>query len=77
VSDLAPLAVGLPLLVAALLVGSAWFVPRRVVDAASLLTAVTSAVFCAFVLSEASDGRVVYWFGGWTPRDGVALGISF
>jgi multicomponent Na+:H+ antiporter subunit D len=77
VSELAPLAVGLPLLVAALLVGTAWFVPRRVVDLTALVTSVVVAVFCASILAEAANGRIVYWFGGWTPRDGVALGISF
>jgi multicomponent Na+:H+ antiporter subunit D len=77
VNNLAPLAVVLPLLVAALLVGLAWLVPRRVVDAASLLTSAVVAVFCALLVHDASDGRLVYWLGGWEPRDGVALGISF
>jgi multicomponent Na+:H+ antiporter subunit D len=76
-SDLAALAVALPLLVAALLVGLAWLVPRRVVDVAALMTAATVAVFCGLVLKDAADGRIVYWFGGWTPRHGVALGVSF
>jgi multicomponent Na+:H+ antiporter subunit D len=75
--DLAPLAIAVPMTTAALLVGTSWLIPRRVVDVASLLAASTSAVFCALLLHEASKGRIVYWFGGWEPRHGVAIGVSF
>ena len=34
-------------------------------------------MLCAQVLDDATDGTLVHWFGGWTPRDGVALGVSF
>ena len=76
-ADLAPLAVALPLVVAAALVGAAVLLPRAVVDAAAVAAAIAVAVLCALVLSDVADGRVVYWFGGWTPRHGVALGVSF
>jgi multicomponent Na+:H+ antiporter subunit D len=76
-ADLAPLAVAVPLVVAALLVGAAVLLPRVVVDVAALAAAVAVAVLCALVLSDAADGNVVYWFGGWTPRHGVAVGVSF
>ncbi|MEA2362576.1 MAG: multicomponent Na+:H+ antiporter subunit [Thermoleophilaceae bacterium] len=75
--ELAPIAVAVPLLVAAALVGGALFVPRRVVDVASLLASLACCVLCALVLSDTRDGTLVHWFGGWTPRNGVALGISF
>jgi multicomponent Na+:H+ antiporter subunit D len=77
VSDLAPLAVAVPMVVAALLVGAAAIVPRRVLDWASLVASVAVAVMCAVVLADTIDADVVYWFGGWTPKNGVALGISF
>jgi multicomponent Na+:H+ antiporter subunit D len=75
--DLASIAVAAPLLVAAAIVGGGHFVPRRVLDVAAILTALGCCVLCALVLSDSSDGTIVYWFGGWTPRNGVALGISF
>ena len=75
--DLAALAVAVPLVVAAALLAVATVVPRRVVDVGAVLAALASAVLCALVLSDTGDGIVVYWFGGWTPRDGIALGISF
>jgi multicomponent Na+:H+ antiporter subunit D len=77
VGDLAALAVAVPLVVAAALLAVATVVPRRVVDVGAVLGALASAVLCALVLSDTGDGIVVYWFGGWTPRDGIALGISF
>lgn len=75
--DLAPIAVAIPLLSAAMLVAVAAFVPRRVIDVLACAAATTCVVLCALVLDDASDGTLVYWFGGWTPRGGEALGISF
>lgn len=75
--DLAALAVAVPLMVAAALLAGTTVVPRRLVDVGAVLAALTSAVLSALVLSDTGDDAVVYWFGGWTPRDGVALGISF
>jgi multicomponent Na+:H+ antiporter subunit D len=76
-AELAPIAVAVPLVTAAVLVGGALFLPRRVVDMAAIAASLACCVLCALVLSDARDGTLVYWFGGWTPRDGVALGISF
>jgi multicomponent Na+:H+ antiporter subunit D len=75
--DLAALAVATPLLVAALLVAGGTMMPRRVVDVLATLAALASAVMCGVVLADVADGVAVYWFGAWTPREGVALGISF
>ena len=66
-----------PLLVAAGLAAFASYWPRWVVDA----VAVGTAGFCtatSIVLGiHVADGRVVYWFAGWHPRHGVAIGIDF
>src|SRR3954452_379064 len=76
-ADLAPIAIVIPLLTAAVLVGAAVMLPRSVVDVASVVAAVAVTVLCALVLSDAAKHTIVYWFGGWTPRHGVALGVSF
>ena len=34
-------------------------------------------VLCGALLVSSLGAPVVYWFGGWTPRDGIALGIAF
>jgi multicomponent Na+:H+ antiporter subunit D len=76
-ADLAPVAVAIPMIAAAALVGGATMVPRRVVDLVACGVSVACVVLCALVLDDASDGTLVHWFGGWTPRNGTALGVSF
>jgi multicomponent Na+:H+ antiporter subunit D len=78
VDDLPALPVAVPLLVAAALVGLAPLIRRRLADTVALVTAVVVAALCAALLVETATGpTVVYWFGGWTPRDGSALGVAF
>jgi multicomponent Na+:H+ antiporter subunit D len=77
VNDLAPLAVAVPLVTAAILVASTPVIPRRAMDLLACSAALACVVLCALVLHDASGGLVLHWFGGWTPRHGVALGISF
>lgn len=74
---LPPLPVAIPLLTAALLTGAGTLLRRRVVDLLSLVAAVAVTVICVVLLVESVDGTILHWFGGWTPRRGVALGISF
>jgi multicomponent Na+:H+ antiporter subunit D len=77
VDALPALPVAVPLLVAAALVGLAPVCPRRVADTVTLVTAMVVTICCLALLAECLDGPVVYWFGGWTPRDGIALGVAF
>ncbi|HKQ00913.1 MAG TPA: proton-conducting transporter membrane subunit [Actinomycetes bacterium] len=71
------LPVVVPLLVAAVLVGLGTVCPRRAADTATLATAAIVTVCCLALLVDSLDGPVVYWFGGWTPRQGIALGVAF
>jgi multicomponent Na+:H+ antiporter subunit D len=48
-----------------------------VADTAAVATAAVVTVCCLALLIECRDGTVVYWFGGWAPRDGIALGVDF
>jgi multicomponent Na+:H+ antiporter subunit D len=77
VDALPALPVAVPLLVAAALVGLGPVIRRKVADAVALATAVAVAALCAALLVRTAGGPVVYWFGGWRPRDGVALGVAF
>ena len=74
---LAPLAVGVPLAVAALCAAIGPFVPRRVLDVLAIACGVFCVVVCILLAQSAVQGTVVHWFGGWTPRHGIALGIAF
>ncbi|MFL5434849.1 MAG: complex I subunit 5 family protein [Myxococcales bacterium] len=70
------LPVALPLLCAAALAAVGRHLHRRIADALALGTTAAVAVLCARLLIRSRSGPVVYWLGGWYPRDGVALGIS-
>jgi multicomponent Na+:H+ antiporter subunit D len=76
-SALLPIACALPLLGAPLVAGAGHWLPRRAADVAGILVATATAVLAAVVLARSFGGLSVYWFGGWRPREGVALGISF
>ena len=76
-SILAPLPVVIPLSVAAMLSALNKFTSRRVSEALAILATMATGVICGELLLQAKVQPVVYWFGGWTPRAGVALGISF
>jgi multicomponent Na+:H+ antiporter subunit D len=71
------LPVAVPLLLAAALVGVAPLIGRRQADTLAVAGAVAVTALCAALLVDAAGGPVVYWFGGWTPRDGIALGVAF
>jgi multicomponent Na+:H+ antiporter subunit D len=76
-----PLAVLLPLGLAALLLAIAHWLPPRVNDAAAVLESFVLVALCGWLAVQALHGPVVHWFGGWTPatsgRPGVVLGIGF
>jgi multicomponent Na+:H+ antiporter subunit D len=74
---LVPLPVALPLLAAAFLTAFGHFLPRRIDDVVGVLVAAATLVVSLFILFHAAAHELVYWFGGWHPRDGVAIGISF
>lgn len=74
---LPPLPVAVPLAVAALLLMLAHVWPPRVPDVIATLTALAVAGMCAVLARQAAHGPITYWFGGWQPRHGVVLGISF
>lgn len=62
---------------AAVLVALSPILHRRVADLIGLSTSAVVTVLCAVLLHQSLGHEVVHWFGGWTPRHGVALGIAF
>ena len=74
---LAPLAVAIPFTVAAALAATSFLLGRRPADWLTLVTAGTTAALCIAIFLHVGGGRDVYWFGGWKPVKGVALGVSF
>lgn len=77
-SFLPALPVAAPLLLAAGLAATNAIHRRRTADVIGLVTAAGVTALCGALLVAAwRQGLVVSWFGGWTPRHGIAVGIDF
>lgn len=76
-TPLPALTVAIPLLVATALVAGAPLLRRRVADTVAIATAAVVTGLSAALLAKTLGGTVITWFGGWTPRGGVALGVAF
>ena len=74
---LLPLPVALPLVMCAAMLATAHLLPGRLPDILATLTALAVATLSGLIALHAADGPLVYWFGGWEPRDGAHLGIGF
>jgi multicomponent Na+:H+ antiporter subunit D len=76
-SELPALLIAVPLIVAALLVALAKLLPRIATDLLAILTAAGTTAGAILLLQASLVNTVMYWFGGWTPRHDVAIGIDF
>jgi multicomponent Na+:H+ antiporter subunit D len=74
---LVPLPVALPLLAAAALAAVGPFVPAWFGDLVAGVVSAAVTVVAVVLLTRTGAHDVVYWFGGWRPSHGVALGIAF
>jgi multicomponent Na+:H+ antiporter subunit D len=74
---LVPLPVALPLLAAALLLVFERPLHGLSIDAVAVAVAAATAVICGVLAWQAAPQPLVYWFGGWRPHHGVAIGIAF
>jgi multicomponent Na+:H+ antiporter subunit D len=77
VNAAAPLAVALPLVVAAAVAATGHWLPAKVANLVATATAAAVTALSLVLLFASHEHDVVYWFGGWHPRDGVAIGVSF
>ena len=50
---------------------------RRLLDGAAIVTSAVVAVLLAVIMVRAVHGEVVYWFAGFRPSHGAAIGIDF
>ena len=76
-SALVPLVFVVPLLSAPLVGGAGHWLPKRADDVVGLGVAAATTVLATIVLLRSFGSPLVYWFGGWHPRGGIALGVSF
>lgn len=75
-ASLMPIVVIALILVSCGLLSFARVMPRPVADAIACATAVAVAALDAVMLDAAGRERLVYWMGGWRPRDGRGVGIA-
>ena len=71
------LPIAIPLLAAALLAVFGSKVPRPLAHAVALAAGAANAVLSILLLLASRNSPLVYWFGGWKPRGGAAIGVSF
>jgi multicomponent Na+:H+ antiporter subunit D len=77
IEELAPLPVVVPLIGAAVLVALHVVARRRLADVLATAVAASVTVTCLLLLAGSTDESIVYWFGNWTPRGSVVLGVGF
>ena len=77
--QLLALAVVVPLLAAAAIsaAGPLFGRRRRILDAAAIGVAAAVAVLLLIIMFRTAAGDQVYWFGGFRPARGIAIGIDF
>ncbi|HEX4227474.1 MAG TPA: complex I subunit 5 family protein [Bryobacteraceae bacterium] len=69
--------VALPLLFAAALAALTKIISQRFSQLIAVGATLTSLAIDIYLLKGSATHDIVYWFGNWRIRDGVALGISF
>jgi multicomponent Na+:H+ antiporter subunit D len=75
--DITPFTVIVPLIAAGLLTGLGTRVNRAISEVVALGVATAVVVLCVILLVRVTSGTGVYWFGGWEPRAGLTIGVSF
>ncbi len=77
--QLLALAVVVPLLAAAAIsaTGPIFRTRRRILDLLAIGAALSVAVMLMVIMFRTADGDQVYWFGGFRPSHGIAIGIDF
>ncbi|HEV2451991.1 MAG TPA: complex I subunit 5 family protein [Streptosporangiaceae bacterium] len=77
--QLLPLVVAVPLLTAATVAALNLVLRprRRVLDATAIAASAAVAVMLAVIMVRTTHGDSVYWFAGFKPSHGIAIGIDF
>ncbi len=76
-SALVPASIAVPLAGAALMAGFSRLMPRWARDLSAIAIALATTTM-TLILMAASAGRpMIYWFSGWRPSAGMAIGIDY
>lgn len=74
-ASLAPVAIAVPILGAAVLVALGRKLPRPAIDGFAIAVAASVVGMAAYVLATSTGGRVITWSANWTPHKGYSVGI--
>ena len=74
-TQLLPLAIVTPIIVACVLFAAGPYLPRRLIDALGTGAAAGVAGIAVALLISTRHSRVVTWVGGWKPSHGLSVGI--
>ncbi len=77
IRSLVPLPIAVPMIVAAILSFASKYLPKKISPTILVLTAAFNTGCSALLLWNTLHQPLVYWFGNWWPRGGVALGECF
>ena len=66
----------IPLLAAAILAALNKLIPRRASSLIAMAVALGTAFACGLLVDASRSTTIVYWLGGWQPRQGIAIGIA-
>lgn len=76
-NPLVPLPVLIPLAASILLGLLHRYSARWFADFVSIVATAATGVVSLILLHESVASPIVYWYGGWLPRSGIALGVDF
>jgi multicomponent Na+:H+ antiporter subunit D len=76
-NPLVPLPVLIPLAGAILLGSLNRHCARWCADAVAIITVIAAGAVSLALLHESASVPIIYWYGAWTPRAGIALGVDF
>ena len=74
---LVPLTVAVPLAAAAALGAAGHFLHPRIDNVLAACVSAAVTVLSVLLIFATRDKPIDYWFGGWHPRHGIAIGIAF
>ena len=76
-SAVIPASVVLPLIGAALMAGFSGLLPRWARDLITIAVAIATCTLTLILMVSSAGRPMIYWFSGWRPADGMAIGIDY
>ncbi len=76
-SAVVPASIAVPLAGAALLAGFSRLLPRWARDLIAIAVALATTTLTLILTAASAGGPMIYWFSGWRPSAGTAIGIDY